>query len=156
MRHLAGSLSLAGIVLLLLLPPVGASPLEGVQALDVVVEAFQSNLVQAGLTPPQLRADVLRRLTGSGISVDPTSPTLLVVTCTADRKAGTTALRVHVGVEPRILLAQVSSLVEMPRTRWQLTGLSVSDQLLAADVQALVLDLVDQFISAYREQQHPK
>ncbi len=152
MRHLAWSLSVAAIALLFVLPPVWGSPLEGVHALEVVVEALPPDLLQSGLTPAQMRADVLRRLSGSGISVDPTSPTLLYVTCTAERKAGIYALRVQVGVEPRVLLAQASSLMELPRTRWQLTGLSIADQLLASDVHTLVLDLVDRFIDAYREQ----
>ena len=134
--------------------PRGA--LEGISGLEVVVMALPPELIQQGLTAAAVRTAVAEQLHASGIPDEHSATHLLAVTVGALRAAGRVAMHVQLEVSPRVRLADADQGVAMPHSRWRVEGVSLIEQPAAAAVCARVLEYVDRFIRAYREQNPPQ
>jgi hypothetical protein len=124
--------------------------------MQVGIEKIQPDAERDGLTRSQTQTDIESRLRQSGITLDPASPYLLYVTINTVRDPASPVYAFNIVVT----FHQGVSLPRNPKslhlaTTWSVShvGLVGADHL--RDVRSKVADLVDRFISAYREQ-NPK
>ena len=133
--------------------PRDRASLKGIRSIQVGVEKIQPDAERDGLTRSQTQTDVESRLRQSGITLDPSSPYLLYVVINTVRDPASPSYAVDIAVT----FHQGVSLPRKPKslhlaTTWSVShvGLVGADHL--RDVRSKVADLVDRFISAYREQ----
>jgi len=133
--------------------PRDRASLKNISAMQVGVEKIQSGAERDGLTRSQTQTDIETRLRQSGITLDPSSPYLLYVAINTVRDPASPSYAYNVAVT----FHQGVSLPRSPKSQhlaatWSVSriGLVSVDHL--RDVRSEVADLVNQFISAYREQ----
>lgn len=130
--------------------------LKGITSVTAVVEEMDSEAERYGLTTSQLQTDVELRLRQAGIIVRPTLDGMLYVHVgLAKSKSGPLyAFHIRVQYRQRVFLARAP---EIPAwaTTWHVGGTGIIDTRRLREVRSHVIDLVDQFINAYLEQ-NPK
>jgi len=163
MRHVAilSRVFIAPIVALLLLP---VSPwagdtehdratLKGVEALWAVVGGLGPEAEQDGRTAAQFQRDVEVHPRQAGIALDSTSHHVLHVNVTAVRREiGVYAYAIEVAFLQPVRLLRDPRLVHNFAVTWIVGEVGMVGATVLSTVQSTVMDLVDQFINAYFDQ----
>jgi hypothetical protein len=154
---------LVWVVLLLAVPALaGDTPsmrgtLKGIKALDVLVH-IDPKVEPGGLESAQIRIDVEARLRQAGITVEPPFSSLyhlfVVIDALEVEHASFYAYTMHVQLRQEVLLVRDPTITTVVPT-WEVGYLGVVDTGNVAPIQSVLTDLVDRFITAYREQ-NPK
>jgi len=134
----------------------GRASLKGIASFEVVVEGIQPDAERDGLTQSQIQTEVEARLRQAGIKVVASSPYMLYVNVdTTKKNMGSYAYNIYVSFEQPVTLLRDTKRVQTFAVTWSVGSIGTvgSDRL--RDVRSDVSDLVDQFITAYLEQ-NPK
>ena len=135
--------------------PVSRATLKGIKAVEVLVGDIDRDTEQEGLTRAHLQTEVEERLRQAGITVSPSSEGVLYVSVVAAR--GDLSIYAY---SLQVAFRQAVTLTRDPTIGAVVTTWSVgSGGTIAAPrlgrVQSLAINLVDQFIHAYLEE-NPK
>ena len=153
---------LALVGLLLVVPawagdtPRDRATLKGISAIQVGIEKIQPDAERDGLSRSQIQAGVESRLKQSGIKLDTSSPYLLhvVVSTVRDLESPTYGFNVAVAFHQGVSLPRHPKNLYLATT-WSVSRVGTVGVARLPDVQSLVIDQVDKFITAYLEQ-NPK
>jgi len=135
--------------------PVDRATLRGVDSVMVTVEEMKPDAERDGLRTTQIQTDVELRLRQSGIKVDSSSRCLLYVNVdTLKLDTGLYSFNIEVEFNQEVMLLRDPTITNLAPT-WSVTmiGHAGADKL--RNVRSFVIDLVERFIDAYREQ-NPK
>jgi hypothetical protein len=133
--------------------PKSRATLKGVKVVQVFVENIPPDAEQDGLLRFQLQSDIEDHLRQAGITVAPFSPAgyLYVKVDTAKGESGSYAVDVSVSFDQVVMLAREPAMSWMAPS-WSVGYIGVVAQDRLREVQSHVIDLVDQFMIAYFEQ----
>jgi hypothetical protein len=149
--------------LLLLAVPAGAADdeeerasLRGVDSIAVVVEGIPPDAERDGLIRSQLETEVESHLRQAGIKVVTSSPFMLYVNIeTLKNHLGSYTYSIQLSFEQPVALLRDPRRVQTFAVTWSVGSMGAVSSNLLQEVQAAVTDLVNSFITAYREQ-NPK
>jgi hypothetical protein len=132
------------------------SAMKGVASLTVAVGVPRSDSETAWFSAEQLRTDVESRLQKAGIAVAPAAPARLqvVVNASKAREAPLFAFNVEVELVQGMRLGGDAQ-VAVPVITWRKQALGTVHPSQIAGIEPVVMNLVEQFITAFLEQ-NPK
>ena len=124
--------------------------------MQVGVEKIQPDAERDGLVRSQIQAGVESRLKRSRIKLDPSGPYLLYVAISTvrDPDSPTYGFNISVAFHQGVSLPRSPKSLHLATT-WSVSRVGMVGLTHLSDVQALVIDQVDKFITAYLEQ-NPK
>ena len=166
---LSHHLTVAGITALLLTAALGLpasagalddaaarATLRGIKALRVLVASLKADISEGDFTTAQLQTDVEARLKQAAIPADPRSGEFLYVAVTTVKlDRGVYAYSIDVDSYQSVTLARAPTLSTLAATWGVGSRVGVIDRTRLREIRSEVVGFVDQFISAYREQ-NPK
>lgn len=137
--------------------PSAQDTLKGITSVIVIVGVLSQDFEKDGFPAGELRTDIESRLRKAGIAVGPSAPAGLQILVNASKARDVALYGFNVAVEfvqgvrldgdPQIITAAIT---------WRRHAVGTVDAGHVAEVRAIVVDLVDQFISAYLEQNRKK
>jgi hypothetical protein len=132
------------------------SPLKGLTPFAVVVGVPKSDAEAIWFPADQLRTDVESRLQKAGIAIAPSAPAGLqiVVRASRAREVPLYAFTVEIEVVRRMRLGEDAQ-VTVPVITWRKQALGTVNSSHVSEIEPVVMNLLDQFINAYLEQ-NPK
>ena len=130
--------------------------LKGIKAIRLAVAPVKPDISQDGFTTAQLQTDIEARLKQAGIPVDPQSGVwLFVAVTTAKIDKGLYAYSIDLDLYQSVTLARTPSISASAPTWGVGSRVGALDIARLQEIRSEVVGFVDQFISAYREQ-NPK
>ncbi|OFV80454.1 MAG: hypothetical protein A2Y78_03875 [Acidobacteria bacterium RBG_13_68_16] len=138
--------------------PLERASLKGITSLQALIEPVQPDAERDGLPTSQLEADIELRLRRAGIKVVPLATEVLHVHVNTVKHPDGLVYAFNVSVvfyQVVVPLRDIRNQTSLPAVTWSVALVGVVPTGKLRDVRAEVADLVDQFITAYREQ-NPK
>ena len=127
--------------------------LKGIKALHVLVAPLKPDISEGDFTSAQLQTDVEARLKQAAIPAEPRSGEFLYVAVTTVKlDRGVYAYSIDVDFYQSVTLPRAPTLSALAATWGVGSRVGVIDRTRFREVRAEVVGFVDQFISAYREQ----
>jgi hypothetical protein len=137
--------------------PMDRATLKGITEVQVLVETIDPEVERHGLTQSQLQTDLELRLKQSGIKVVSASPASLYVDIQIMRVMVLPlyAYSLEVAFQQPVRLDRDLKISHVSAPTWSLSGSGVIMRQRVRELRSRVIEQVDQFINAYREQ-NPK
>ena len=169
MAFISSRLTIPGIAALLIAAALGLpasawaiddasarATLKGIKAIRLTVAPVKPDISKDGFTTAQLQTDIEARLKEAGIPVDPQSGEwLFVAVTTAKIDKGLYAYSIDLDLYQSVTLARTPSISASAPTWGVGSRVGALDTARLQEIRSEVVGFVDQFISAYREQ-NPK
>jgi len=169
MAFISSRLTILGIAALLIAAALGLlasawalddasarATLKGIKAIRLAVAPVKPDISQAGFTTAQLQSDIEARLKQAGIPVDPQSGEwLFVAVTTAKIDKGLYAYSIDLDLYQSVTLTRTPTISVSAFTWGTGSRVGALDTARLNEIRPEVLGFVDQFISAYLEQ-NPK